>query len=241
MKKLIIYFIFSISLILFISGCGVGPQKHYSSFIEESIIDLDYHSILLMNVKTNNAINAKHYLVIRRIEFEKNGEKIIYECTGQNTNSTMDSQGYVNNLVFVPLEPGNYKLNLIKGKTGSNWYQSALSGYGLFQLPIFIEFEVQPNKISYIGRIDAIMREKQDNDFSAGPATPLVHQSESGVAKGTFDISIIDEFSQDLLHFSSVYPHLKDQLIEKQILSEWKRPSKKHYAPPKTHFGFWNN
>ncbi|MFC1505288.1 hypothetical protein ACFL5W_02095 [Thermodesulfobacteriota bacterium] len=241
MIKFCVKFVFGVSLILCLSGCGVGPQTHYSNYIEESIIDIDYNPILLMNVRTKNPINSKHFLIVKMLEFEKDGERLAYQCIpNENIRQIRDNPEVISNLIFLSLKPGHYKLNIIKGMTWVDTSQGASSGSGYFQLPLFIEFVVQPGKISYIGRVDAIMREKEDNDFPAGPATPLLQQGVSGIAKSTFDISVVDAFDLDKSYFSSVYPELKTQNIEKYIIPQWERPSKTQYNAPNTHFGFFN-
>ena len=240
MIRISIKLILSVFLILFLSSCGVGPQKHYSNFIEESLVDIDYNPVLLINVRIKNTINSKHFLKVKMIEFEKDGKKIVYRCLPQNMRYTIDKSGFANNLIFIPLEAGDYKINTIKGITWTDTSQGPSFGRGFFQLPIFIECKVEKGKISYIGRIEAIMRPRKANDFAAGPATPLIGQETSGIAKSTFDVSIVDAYDSDKILFSSIYSELKTQDVQKQIISKWQRPSKYQYDPPNTHFGFFN-
>ena len=84
------------------------------------------------------------------------------------------------------------------------------------------------------------MKSRKENDFPAGPATPLLQQDVSGIAKSTFDISVIDEFYSDKINFSSVYPELKYQNIEKNIILNGKKSNIAQYIYPKTHFRFFN-
>lgn len=237
MKKRNIYLSFSVFVIVFIlQGCIARPTPQYSKFIEESLFDIDNKTILLFNVRAENRIKGGHYLQVVSLEFTKDNEKIIYKCIyNKNTYVFIDNQNFANNLILVTLEPGKYNFDIIKGRT---WQPNVIGPGGLFQLPIFTEIEVQPNKISYMGRIQAKMREKKDNEFSAGPVTPLLTQSRSGVIEGTFDISIIDAYMVDQSKFSSVYPLLYSQKIEKHIIPQWQRPDITHYDSPKTHF-FW--
>jgi hypothetical protein len=91
-----------------------------------------------------------------------------------------------------------------------------------------------------LGRINAVLRERKGNEFAAGPATPLIPQANTGIAKGTFDISIQDEHGIDHNKFVLIYPALADHNIGKNIISPWDKSNILQYTPPKTHFRFFN-
>ena len=221
-------------------GC-VGKQKpQHNNLMEESLINLNYQSLLLLNIRTKNTFNTKYYLDTVLLFLEKEGKEILHRSIySQNTFKIIDKHGFYNTYTLLTLEPGKYKLKFIRGKSLTDTSQGMSIGTGFFQIPVFRDIIVEKNKISYLGRIDAVLRERKENEFAAGPATPFIPQANTGIAKGTFDISIQDEYQIDQHYFISKYPALADQKIEKNIISPWDKSDILQYEPPTTHFFFW--
>ena len=236
------WLLFFTLVVLAFQGCASKQQlAHNSNFIEESLINLDYQSILLLNVRTKNALTTKHYLDSVALFLEKDSEEIIHKCTySQNTFKNIDNYGFYNTYTLLTLDPGKYELKFVRGITRADISQGPSFGTGFFQVPLFKEINVERNQISYLGRVKAVLREKKDNEFSAGPATPLIPQSNTGIAKGTFDITIKDEFIVDQNSFVLRYPELAGKTIGKNVMAPWDKSGLLQYKPPATHFRFFN-
>lgn len=95
------------------------------------------------------------------------------------------------------------------------------NGFGL--APLLAPLPAEKNGIVYIGHINATVRERQGNEFRAGPVIPLLDQSVTGFSGGTFDISIEDRWARDEETFRARFPGLKDVEIKKVILPPFDR------------------
>jgi hypothetical protein len=70
---------------------------------------------------------------------------------------------------------------------------------GVFTLPLGGSILVRSGRLTYLGHVDAVNRErKSDQERRAGAVVPVASQVASGFAGGTFDISIGDALSEDL-------------------------------------------
>jgi hypothetical protein len=67
------------------------------------------------------------------------------------------------------------------------------------------------------------VRERQENEFKAGPSIPLIDQAVAGASTGTFDIKISDNFVKDEAIFRSKFPALVGVPIRKSILPAFDR------------------
>lgn len=123
-------------------------------------------------------------------------------------------------LVSISLPPGRYKLREISGASGG------FPVLGTFSIPVYTKFEMRPNTLVYLGRIEAVVRErKDDNELRAGPVFPLLDQAITGFSGGTFDIRIFDNYEEDFSFFVEKYPLLSKYAVEKAVLPPWRKPS----------------
>ncbi len=91
---------------------------------------------------------------------------------------------------------------------------------------MYTPIELKPNKIVYLGRIEAVIRErKNDGELRAGPVVPLLDQAVTGFAGGTFDINVYDNYDKDIALFKQIYPLLNKYTVEKAVLPQWKKPT----------------
>lgn len=234
------YAILMILTALFFQSCAIKPRSFQKEFIEESLINLDYQSIIMVNIRTKNTISKKHYLETMAVFLENNDREIVYKCNAQNTFKKIDSQNFCNTFILIPLDPEEYILKFVRGQTWVDTSQGPTIGRGFFQIPLFKKITLEKGRILYSGRIEAVMREKKDDEFAAGPATPLLGQANSGIAKATFDIVIKDEYLIDKNHFVSNYIQLENKQIDRNIIPQWERSELSDYRPPATHFAFYN-
>jgi hypothetical protein len=142
----------------------------------------------------------------------------------------------INKYAFIfRFPPGKYKIVDMSGIGPQTSLGLAASGIlspfspGMFRMPIFTDFHLQPNQIIYLGHIKAIVRKKYDKtEFSAGDFNPaFVGQAISGYNQSTFDINIFDNYNDDIDLFRQKYPEISNHPVVKMILPPWERPSKR--------------
>jgi hypothetical protein len=103
----------------------------------------------------------------------------------------------------MALEPGPYKLAEISGQA------NAFPFYGVtFMVPLLLDFEVATHSVTYIGRVTAKLRPRQEGEFRAGSVVPLIDQSLAGISNGTWDITVEDKSDKDIALFRANYPAL---------------------------------
>jgi len=96
---------------------------------------------------------------------------------------------------FVLLEPlpaGTYVLQDVRGQ--SLRFPVAAS----FQLPVGGTLTVRPGRLTYLGRAEAVNRERRsDQELRAGSLFPVIDQRIAGFANGTFDLVVRDAQAED--------------------------------------------
>lgn len=120
-------------------------------------------------------------------------------------------------LLRLELEPGRYE---IRGLT------SVVRSFpinGSFFAPMHSALESKEAGVFYLGHVSATVRERQGNEFKAGPVIPLIDQAVAGASGGTFDVEITDQFATDEAVFRSKFPALAGARITKAILPSFDR------------------
>ncbi|MFK7967040.1 MAG: hypothetical protein AB8C46_24035 [Burkholderiaceae bacterium] len=115
-------------------------------------------------------------------------------------------------LLRFQFEPGQYRfmgLNISAGKF-------PVRGFGF--LPIHADFAVPVGGNYYLGNVLGVNRRGLDGEFRTGPPTPKVDQVVTGLADGTFDVSVRDRFDTDLANYLARFPELATRVIDRLIL-----------------------
>lgn len=99
---------------------------------------------------------------------------------------------------------------------------------GNFAVPLYSSFSLAPQKIVYLGHIEATIIERTDEELlRAGPVVPLIDQAVIGASGGTFVISVNDQFENDITLFKEKYPYLAKYQVENSTLPNWNQPTVK--------------
>lgn len=106
---------------------------------------------------------------------------------------------------------------------GMNAMASAFPIHGFYFVPMHAAVPDNGPGVYYLGSVKAVIRERKDNEFRAGPVIPLIDQSFAGASSGTFDIEIGDAYATDVELFKTAFPALKDTTITKATLAPWDR------------------
>ncbi|MEE8575481.1 MAG: hypothetical protein V3T30_08720 [Thermodesulfobacteriota bacterium] len=212
-----------------ISGC-VNTQKMAINK-KTKVLDLSEESIALMTLRMSNQVAPSHQPIVSTIIVCNITDVSIERCEKKRSiffktdkPDKKYKKVYNEQLVSMRLAPGTYKIFLMYGLSGG----SPLIR-GNFFVQIRSHFEIKSNEIVYLGQIDAVLRKRVNKDEErGGPIIPLLDQAVSGFYKGTFDVSIIDNYATDINSFKKKHPLLNagNVKIEKNILSPWKRPIK---------------
>jgi hypothetical protein len=107
---------------------------------------------------------------------------------------------------------------MILGRDCNAGQIKAFPFYGIFMVPLLLDFEVAPHSVTYIGRITAKLRPRQEGEFRAGPAVPLIDQAVAVMSSGTWDITVEDRAKEDISLFWTHYPALATMPINSDPL-----------------------
>ncbi|HUL01267.1 MAG TPA: hypothetical protein VLX29_10505 [Nitrospirota bacterium] len=220
MQRLFVFVMFIV-----VHGCALPTMKPIALTPKTNALNLQKESVALLTVRTSNQYKPDYQPYVWRVVVVTNDGRV--KKTNYRFGDLVgglerfeEIKGQFNEyLISLSLPAGNYKLTFIKG-TGS------VTARGNFDIPVFADFELPPNKIVYLGRIEATLRErKSSSELRGGPEGPLLDQLFTGFYAGTFDIVIYDNYDKDISLFKQKYVLLNNFTIEKAILPPWKQPS----------------
>ena len=106
---------------------------------------------------------------------------------------------------------------------GFNAMASAFPVHTFYNVPLHANVPSFDTGVYYLGAVTAVIRERQDKEFRAGPVMPLIDQAVGGASTGTFDIEIIDSYISDMELFKKTFTALKDIEVQSAVLSKWDR------------------
>lgn len=195
-----------------------APGKPLAISIDSKNLNITEESIALLVIKTSNKVNAGFVPLIRSTEVRDNinNKNIKFDCA----NSVLESpEGYLDHLISMQLPPGDYTLTNFSGSSTIGGKASVWVPPGSFSWNFSAEFNLIPNKIVYLGRMEAINRDRIGNEKQSGSTIPLIPQSVSGFSRGTFDLKCIDMFEEDLNNILRSYQWVREYHIEKNILN----------------------
>ncbi|MFY9330046.1 MAG: hypothetical protein WAO76_18815, partial [Georgfuchsia sp.] len=77
--------------------------------------------------------------------------------------------------------------------TGITGLAKAFPVVGKFYVPLKMQVPVGKPAVLYLGRVEAVLRPREDNEYRAGGVIPLIDQAVTGMSSGTFDIQLEDK------------------------------------------------
>ena len=168
----------------------------------------NYHTtfqpkLLVVNVEKSGAQNSED-----RLNFTMD-DKARNESDSPTTGSSY--------LLRMELDQGEY---VIQGLT-SRTLTFPIIGY--YFAPMHETLKSAGQGVFYIGHVEATIRERQGNEFKAGPTVPLLDQAVAGASGGTFDIEISDQWDKDGPQFLAKFPTLSAVTVQKNILPPFDR------------------
>lgn len=201
-------------------GCATIKPAALNQNVEA--IDISQESIAIFTVKVANRYKPSYQPKIMYVFVWQNDEggnkKYSFKVDGEYMEIENEYNEY---LISFQLPPGKYKLREFFAQSG------IFPVRGTFAIPIYSTFEIEANKIIYLGHIEAYVKERtRDDELRAGLVIPLIDQAVVGASGGTFVIEINDLFKNDIELFKKQYHYLSDYDIENRTLPPWKKPNK---------------
>lgn len=213
------YFYFA-AIVLLLSGCATRTRMAFES--DEERLTESSKPVFLMTATLKNSYRTSFQPKLIVVHVERVGAKE----AADKLNFTMDEKAKnesdtpeIGSTYFLrmQLDPGRYE---IRGLTSLG---RSFPINGFFFAPLHAPVESSRPGVFYLGHVTATVRERQGNEFKAGPSLPLIDQAIAGASGGTFDIEISDRLSIDEATFRSKFPALKGVEIRKSVLPPFDR------------------
>jgi hypothetical protein len=122
-----------------------------------------------------------------------------------------------NYLLRMELEPGQYEIRGLTSMSNSIFISA------FFFTPMHTNITAKEPGVYYLGHVSATVRERQGDEFKAGPIIPLIDQAVVGAAGGTFDVAFTDGWEKDETMFRAKFPALEGVAITKAIMPSFDR------------------
>jgi len=194
-------------------------------------------SIYLLSVNLRNTYKPNHQPKLRSILIDKKGSEDSTIFTIPNTHADVlnrllllgftkesdDPKTGNSYLAHIVLEPGQYTLRHLFSES------SGLLIWGTFITPIHEDIDVNEPGVYYLGRVNAVVRERVANEFKAGSPIPLLDQSVVGASGGTFDVEIINQWGIDKSAFLTQFPSLRSLNVINAVLPAFDRARAQKY------------
>lgn len=213
-------FLSTVLFILMMGGCATPTRMAFEDDAER--ISSTSKPIYLLTATVKNAYRPSFQPQVRVFYVQVQGAQ---EST-QRLNFVIDpkakretDQADTGNTYFLRfgLSPGQYDL------VGMLAFSSAFPIRAMYFVPLHATLDVSQPGVYYLGHITATIRERQGDEFKAGPTLPLIDQAGGGASGGSFDIAITDEWTSLEAAFRSRFPGLADVTVKKGILPPFDR------------------
>jgi len=191
-----------------LAGCAtVNPMAFDKS---ATTVDTSAKSVVLMTIDVSRPDDSRYVPNPFVVKLERPGAQS--KAERQNFTFGKDDAiveaGHTVYLARMALEPGPYRLGDITGNA------NAFPIISQFMVPLLLDLQVKPNSITYVGRVSATLRPRQESEFRAGPLIPLIDQAVSGMSSGTWDVTIDNLSQRDVATFRANYPALAQAPID---------------------------
>lgn len=203
-----------------LTGCATPTRMAFGD--DAPATDVATKPVLLMTANFKNKYRVDYQPQLLVVHVERPGATEAKD----RINFTMDAKARIETgspdagntyLLRMELPPGQYQIVGMTSRSG------IFPVAGSFFAPLHVPLEVKDNGVAYLGRVNAVVRERQGNEFRAGPPIPLIDQAVVGASGGTFDIEILDAQASDEEVFRQRFPALKSAAIRKAILPPFDR------------------
>ncbi len=199
--------------ILFLSGCATVHEMAVTKATEK--IGFDGNGLLLMSLEIANDYKPDYQpeVIVTHVETPGANSKKDRHNYKTDLEGTVTSSSGTRYLLRMSIPPGKYVIR------GASCMYRGFFILGSCFLPIHNDIHVLSNTTTYLGRVSGVIRERQKGELRAGPMIPLIDQTVTGFSSSTFDVQITDAWEEDKNTYTSIFPALKNTIIEKNIMS----------------------
>jgi hypothetical protein len=207
--------------VFMLGGCATMKPSALNS--ETTAIDVSKESIALLTVKIANDYKTSYQPDIKYVfvwsDSKKDREKISFSVDETQKKLGDSFNEY---LISFQLPAGKYKLRELFAQSG------IFPTIGSFLVPLYSSFSIEPQKIIYLGHIEATIIERTNDELlRAGPVMPFIDQAVTGASGGTFVVKITDLYEKDIALFQQKYPYLAQHQVDNLTLPQWSQPTEK--------------
>jgi hypothetical protein len=173
---------------------------------------------VLMSATVDNQYKPRYQPELLVVHVEKPGAKEKADRLNFKPDSTSivpsQNEGGANTyLLSYELEPGEYLLAAMTSMARS------FPIIASFQTVLMQDLAFPKAGVYYVGHVQAVVRERKDDEERAGSVIPLLDQAVAGASGGTFDVQITDRWNTDEGLFKTAYPTLARVSVEPRVLS----------------------
>ncbi|WP_342617089.1 hypothetical protein [Rhodoferax sp. GW822-FHT02A01] len=208
------------AILVMLTGCATRTKMAFES--DDGKLTEKSKPVFLMTATIKNTYKTSWQPKLKVVNVEKANAK---DATDR-LNFTMDEKAKAesddpaigsNYFLRLELDPGNYEI------VGMSSLASTFPINAFFFAPLHAGITVGEPGVYYLGHVNATVRERQGDEFKAGPSIPLIDQAIAGASGGTFEIEVIDDFVKDEALFRSKFNALAGVKITKALLPTFDR------------------
>lgn len=209
--------LFALGLLL-LSGCATRTEMAFGKDSDR----LGAKPVYLMSVTLRNSYHESVQPRLLVVNVQKPGAK----DSSDRLNFLMDPKARMETdseaagntyLIRMELDPGRHEL------VGLTSQGRRFPVTGLFFAPLVTSMEQREPGVYYLGHVEGTIRERQGNEFKAGPSVPLIDQAVIGASGGTWEIVISDNQASDEVLFRARFPGLAGLKIIPAVLPPFDR------------------
>lgn len=196
--------------LLLLTGCATVNKPAFNK--DTASIDISEESVVLLSVNMKNSHkpryqpNSSIIFEVQRPGAKDKSERFNLIVPKEDFEVLPD--GSTEALVRATLRPGDWEIVEMSGTT------TYFPVIGNFLLPLDSSITVPAQSVVYLGRLEARIRKREDGEFRAGGALPLIDQAVSGYSNGTFDVTVVNDLDRITSDLKSEYPALASQQIQ---------------------------
>ena len=210
----------TLTFALALTGCATRTKMAFQDDADRLTEKSKPVFLMTATIKNTYKTSFQPRLIIVHVEkpgAKEAADRLNFTMDDKAKNETDSADTGNSYLLRLELDPGRYEI------LGLSSQARSFPIIGFFFAPMHSDVEVKGGGVFYLGHVTATVRERQGNEFKAGPSIPLIDQAIAGASGGTFDIAITDELAVDEPAFRAKFPALAGVTITKAILPAFDR------------------
>ena len=183
-------------------------------------LDTAMHSVVLLTLEVQRHDGSRYQpipslVLVSQRETGPREQARLYRFTKKH--DAAEREGHAVYYISIALPEGPYRIDGISG------IAAAFPFVGKFYVPVLAEFEVASNSVTYLGHLDATLRERREGEFRAGPVIPLIDQAATGMIGHTWEVTIDNRYEADMAVFRERIPVFGNLSVQDAALPPWDR------------------